>query len=342
MSRINFGVWAAMVLILVPLAGAQSYTVTDLGVLPTGNSSSANAVNIHGAVTGWASTNSGGSLNDHAFLWTATGGMQDLGTLDGDDQSFGYGINNAGNVAGVSASTITGVYHAFLWTKQGGMQDLGNLGGSNGAWADGINDSGAIVGWSYLSNNITEQPFLWTKTGGMANLGSLGGLYSVASGINNLGQVVGYSDLPKGTFVPNAFLWTQASGMQDLGTLGGSENSGAAAISDSGVVVGSSWSEAEITAFVWTKKQGMRMIGAGNGGQALGVNDSGTVVGSFQGPPQAFVWSPTHPVQNLNALIPPGSGWVLTYAQGINQSGQIAAIGTINGETHAALLTPTN
>jgi len=33
MIRIRFGVWAAMALMLVPLAGAQSYTITDLGVL---------------------------------------------------------------------------------------------------------------------------------------------------------------------------------------------------------------------------------------------------------------------------------------------------------------------
>lgn len=86
----------------------------------------------------------------------------------------------------------------------------------------------------------------------------------------------------------------------------------------------------------------MRSIDAGNGGQASGVNDSGAIVGTFQGAPQAFVWWPTQSHTNLNALIPPDSGWALTYANGINSPGQIAAIGTVNGETHAALLTPTN
>lgn len=101
------------------------------------------------------------------------------------------------------------------------------------------------------------------------------------------------------------------------------------------------------TAFVWTKNQGMRLIGAGNGGQALGVNDLRRDSGKFSGPASnvCVVADPsfTKPqLQNLNALIPPDSGCVLTYANGINQPGQIAAIGTVNGETHAALLTPTN
>lgn len=334
MSRVRFGMWAAMALMLVPLARAQSYTVMDLGVLPGAISSNAAAVNDYGEVVG--------NSNDHAFLWTQSGGMQDLGTLDGDDQSFANGINDSGAVVGVSLSTSMSVEHAFLWIQQGGMQDLGNLGGSNGSWASGINNSGAIVGLSYLSNNAVYEPFLWTKTGGMQSLGTLGGIFGGASGINDSGDVVGTSDLPERTFVPHAFLWTRANGMQDLGTLGGNKNSAGVAISASGVIVGSSSSETSQAAFVWTESWGMRAIVAGDESGALGVNDSGAVVGSFQEPPQAFLWSPTHPIQNLNALIPPNSGWVLSYANGINRARQIAATGTINGETHAALLTPTN
>ncbi len=43
---------------------------------------------------------------------------------------------------------------------------------------------------------------------------------------------------------------------------------------------------------------------------------------------------------DLNTLIPPNSGWILTEARGINDAGQITGTGTINGETHAFLLTP--
>jgi probable HAF family extracellular repeat protein len=55
---------------------AHFYTVTDLGTLPGGNSSSAAAINDLGQVVG-SSWVAGGNI--HAFFW-AQGAMQDLGT----------------------------------------------------------------------------------------------------------------------------------------------------------------------------------------------------------------------------------------------------------------------
>jgi probable HAF family extracellular repeat protein len=43
---------------------------------------------------------------------------------------------------------------------------------------------------------------------------------------------------------------------------------------------------------------------------------------------------------DLNNLIPAGSGWILVEATAINKAGQIAGVGTINGQTRAFLLTP--
>ena len=62
----------------------------------------------------------------HAFLWSSTAGMQDLGSLGGS--SYANGINDAGQVVGYYV-TSWGTYRAFLWTASGGMQDLGTLGG---------------------------------------------------------------------------------------------------------------------------------------------------------------------------------------------------------------------
>ena len=44
---------------------------------------------------------------------------------------------------------------------------------------------------------------------------------------------------------------------------------------------------------------------------------------------------------DLNSLVDPASGWNITIAQAINDSGQIVGGGTINGQTHAFLMTPT-
>ena len=43
---------------------------------------------------------------------------------------------------------------------------------------------------------------------------------------------------------------------------------------------------------------------------------------------------------DLNALLPAGSGWVLSEARAINAKGQIAGNGTLHGRPHAFLLTP--
>ena len=76
----------------------------------------------------------------HAFLWSSTAGIQDLGSLGGS--SYSNGINNTGQVVGYYA-TFEGTYHAFLWTASGGMQDLGTLGGDF-AIASGINSVGRL------------------------------------------------------------------------------------------------------------------------------------------------------------------------------------------------------
>src|ERR1022692_168416 len=111
MSRIRFGVWAAMALILAPLAGAQSYTITDLGLLPGTTSCDASGVNDRGDVAGvcLASDNV-----PSAFLWTASGGMENLGTLAGADYNYAYGLNNSDLVVGYSVFD-GGVVKAFLW-----------------------------------------------------------------------------------------------------------------------------------------------------------------------------------------------------------------------------------
>ena len=335
MKKLNrLPVFAFFVLFLTPLATAQIYTVTDLGTLPGGPAagfpgSYGLSVNAFGQVVGQA-FNSGGE--SRAFLW-ATGRMQDLGTLPGSTDAEAYTINNLGQAVGFSGSFMLGTRSAVLWTRREGIQDLGMLPGDAESAAFGINDLGMVVGDS------SGHAFLWTKREGMQNLGMLpGAIYATAWAINDLGQVVGDS----GGF---SFLWTKNEGMQDLGAGPGGITSSARAINNLGQVVGylagpSTLYDAH--AFLWTKATGMQDLGTLPGiglSTSLGINDLGQVVGNSGN--FAFLWTKNEGMQNLNDLIPADSGWVLQTANSINLWGQITGLGTINGQTHAFLLTYT-
>src|ERR1700682_5314810 len=79
-------------------AGAQTVVATDLGTLPGGTYSSANAVNVNGQGVGSADTFNGGQ---HAFSWTPFGGMVDLGTPGlGVGLSVATAVNANGQVVG--------------------------------------------------------------------------------------------------------------------------------------------------------------------------------------------------------------------------------------------------
>jgi probable HAF family extracellular repeat protein len=136
----------------------------------------------------------------------------------------------------------------------------------------------------------------------MADLGTLGGSNSYAAGMNDATQVVGGSYSTNSNTTVHAFLWTPSSGLTDLGTLGG-DISFAEGINYSGQVVGYSYLADNLTT-------------------------------------HAVVWSAAKGLQDLNALIPPHSPWVLSYANAINKVGQIVGSGTIGGQIHAFLLTP--
>lgn len=131
-------------------------TMTDLGTLRTGNTgrSSANAVNAAGdVVVGYASSETG----FHAFRWTLTEGMTNLGTLHTDKitgYSDAYGVNAAGDVVVGSAYSESG-QRAFRWTSTTGMQSIEDWLTANGVTvnasapktmeAKGVNAAGDVV-----------------------------------------------------------------------------------------------------------------------------------------------------------------------------------------------------
>ena len=80
----------------------------------------------------------------------------------------------------------------------------------------------------------------------------------------------------------------------------------------------------------------------GTYGAARAINDHDQVVGcssTADGVAHAFLYDNGGMI-DLNTWLPPASGWVLTGANDINNSGWIVGQGTLNGQTHAFLLTP--
>ncbi len=253
---------------------------------------------------------SGAAAGNRAFLWTAGGGMQNLGALPGFPHSAAYGVNNAGQVVGSSNPFPAGIPRAFRWTARGGMQELVTP-DTFFSDARSINDAGDVVGTAGL--NGTPFAFGWTAGGGGQFLdqdiefpqGVDVIRLSAASGINNAGQVVG--SIAFGTEA-RAALWTGGS-LQSLGVL----------------------------------PDGDDFAPESN---AWGINDAGQVVGSatVSGRDHAFLWTAAGGMQDLNALIDPldplKGVTTLVWARDINNVGQIVGFGIINGKNHAYLLTP--
>jgi len=320
------------------LGSAQTYTVTDLGTLPSDNYSLARSINASSQITGASGTDSTPSSN--VFLYS-NGTMTNLGTLGGKT-GIGNGVNANHQVAGYSTNAA-GTYRAFLSNGET-LTDIGDLGGGQ-AVAYALNDHGQVVG-SAVTTDGSNHPFLYSN-GQMIDLGTLGSpngnsWWNSATGINNSGKVTGTSYDAHGNFF--GFIWSNGK-MKKLGTLGGAWSEGDA-INSKGQVTGIAYTKnGDAHAFIATPTGTLKDLGlfAGKFSSTwgFGINDSGVVVGrsTFQNTYHAFVYSGGK-IKDLNKLIPAGSGWVLIEADGINSAGQIVGSGSHNGHDHGFLLTP--
>jgi probable HAF family extracellular repeat protein len=332
---------------------ARKGTVTDLGVLPGGDSSAACCISASGLIAGMSETGEFDPVYGlpilHPVLWR-NGQMIDLGLLPGGGIGGGTGdVNDRGQVVGNALNTVPDPcnliglptqFRAFLWQK-GVMQDLGTLGGPD-ADARFINDQGQITGVSYTNsiNPATGCPFLhpyFWQNGTMFDIGTLGGDEAGPQSINEMGEVVGISQLVAGNQALHPFLWSKGQ-LTDLGTLGGNEGE-TESINDRGDIVG----EADLPgptpqvhhAVLWKQRQ-IIDLGALPGdacSHAYFVNSHGQIVGSStdqelcgHAGKHAVLWESGEPT-DLNTLIPPGASLKLTFAFAIDDRGEIAGFG---------------
>ncbi|HUK23185.1 MAG TPA: hypothetical protein VLV49_01295 [Terriglobales bacterium] len=265
----------------------------------------------------------GDHLQCLAAVWRH-GKLTALPNLPGGNNAQAYGINNAGQVIGVSETGVadstcsTGVpfqvlrYEATIWEPNGRPRKLRPLHGDTVGFGFGINNRGQAVGTSGLCSNVElppnlqpngPHPVFWDADGTPKNLVGLpGATMTIASSISDRGEVVGNSQFPDGTLRP--FRWTLKGGIQDMGSFPGAVLTVAPCCNS--------------------------------------VNNRGEVTGfwfdtSFNMHP--FLWR-DGVFTDLNDLLPPGSPWQLVQPTTINNAGEIAGMGIINGESHAFVAKP--
>lgn len=184
---------------------ATADEVINLGTLPGGNFSEANALNDQAAVVGiWGDSVTGDPTGKEAFLWT-NGLMCGLGDDLGTPSSSASDINNLNQITGWMGSAVHIDAHAFLW-HEGVVLDLGLLPNGMTSVGTGLSDRGHVVGSGLVKDPDTGdtavRAFIWSGKE-MVELPPCDGFNeSIAMDVNAAGDAVGYCrGLPPSTAV---------------------------------------------------------------------------------------------------------------------------------------------
>jgi probable HAF family extracellular repeat protein len=297
------------------------YRIVDLGP------GAATGINSAGQISGWRQDHSGQSRG----FWSDGTITREMTLAPGALVSTTAALNSSGQIAGTYWTASAA--QAAVWSN-GTITNLGTLGGTE-SYAMAINASGHVAGNSTTTAG-NGHAFLY-RDGVMQDLGvPAGAFWSSAYGLNDDDVAVGYSLGASGF---QAFRWSSQQGFTSIG----GANSYAMAINRAGAIAGHARSATGMLHAFLYASGGMTDLGTlgGPGSFAYGLNSSNSVVGYSSlagGGTHAFLYLGAI-LYDLNTLIP-ASGWELTGAYSINDSGQIAGTGLFNGEMRAFRLDP--
>lgn len=361
---------AALLALAAPAPGQVMFTVIDIGPPGASVATTFGINNANQVVGDYAFLGGSPYVTAGAFRWDPVAGRTDLSSA-GLLSVTATAINDNGQIAGTGQVSANGT-HAYRTTPNGLVfgpgGDLGAFSNLNVADAYGINARGQVTGVSrvptpppyeippmYIPFAGVRFAFRTSQTGTLADpaadLGAYDGIYSAGYGINASGQVVGESSTFHGGSV-HAFRTSPTGRVTDpgtdLGTLGGTTST-AYGINDSGQVTGKAYTaNGQSHAFRTTATGRISDPGTdlgtlgGSGSEGRGINALVFVVGTSStatGASHAFLYDDQ--MWDLNDLIAPVPGLVLTTVSSINDNNWIAGEANVNGIRHAVVLEPT-
>ncbi len=324
----------AALLLSIPLTAQdrpplpRHFRVVDLGRLG-GSSSSGNAINNIGWVTGSSNEASGVQL---ATLWR--NGLQiPLGTLGGPSSDVAWPVkDNFGLISGISETDKH----------------------------DPLNETFSCPAFNLVSGNSCVA-FGW-RNGRMTQLPGLGGNNSIGAGDNNSGQIVGWAE--NSVYDPTcdntahqflqfeATLWERDDSerwqVRELPPYPGDPDSAATAINDSGHAVGISGqcgvaigAYSAIHAVLWEDREPTELVSFGGHGwnTPAAINNHGVITGFANSPNDlingqlkirwlAFIWTrQTGRMTSLGTLLSSnGTPDAMSQATDINDHDQIVGV----------------
>ena len=327
----------------------------DLGTLG-GDNAFATAVNSLGHVVGQSETADG---QFHAFLWregkpvrrpwwdpAPVGEMTDLGTLPDLPNSWAEDVNDHDQVVGTAIDNSPGATttRAFIW-QSGQLAALATLPGYPMSIATHINSRGEVVGFARREESAPVfgyQAVIWQR-GVVAPLPALPGYsLSMAFAINDLGDIGG---VVFGELDSRPVVWRRGV-PTELAMLPGYVNGQVQDINRRGQVVGyagvsGGGSEARCVLWDTGVMIDLGMLPGHDQCVVSSIDDLGQIVGdlwnSQTGSSTPFIWK-SGVMIDLNAYVPPDSGWHLGYAYGIDGGAIVGRGGNANGDNRAFAL----